>query len=61
MTEYKRTPPIPIEHPSNLIGSSDSPNTTATPTITITRLAVLATDCVTADVFLTRRNKWVNE
>mmetsp|Transcript_35874 Transcript_35874/g.40349 ORF Transcript_35874/g.40349 Transcript_35874/m.40349 type:complete len:101 (-) Transcript_35874:93-395(-) len=52
MIEYNRTPPIPIEHPNNFMGLSDSPITTATPTMTITRLAVLATDWVTALVFL---------
>ena len=34
------------------MGSSDSPRAMATPTMTMTRLAVLATDCVVADVFL---------
>ena len=51
MMEYKKTPPIPIEHPINLMGERDSPKTKATPTMTMTRLAVLATDCVTAPVF----------
>lgn len=52
MMEYKKTPPIPIPHPRSLMGSRDSPNTRATPTMTMTRFAVLATDWVTAPVFL---------
>jgi len=39
-----------MEHPRSLMGSRDSPRTMATPTITMTRLAVLATDWVTAEV-----------
>ena len=48
MIEYRKTPPIPIEQPSSFMKSRDSPRTMATPTITITRFAVLATDWVTA-------------
>ena len=44
--------PVPIEQPISFIGLSDSPITIATPTMTITRFAVFATDCVTAFVFL---------
>ena len=38
--------------PTSLVGSSDSPRAMATPTMTIARLAVLATDWVVAEVFL---------
>lgn len=37
--------PMPMAQPRSLMGSSDSPSTMATPTMTMTRLAVLATDC----------------
>merc|ERR1712127_34918 len=52
MTEYRKTPPIPMPQPRSFMKLSDSPRTRATPTITMTRLAVLATDWVTAVVFL---------
>ena len=42
---------MPIEHPRSLIGSSDSPRAIATPTMTMTRLAVFATDWVVAEVY----------
>ena len=42
---------MPIEQPRSLMGSSDSPSAMATPTMTMTRLAVLATDWVVAEVF----------
>ena len=38
--------PMPMAQPRSLMGSSDSPRTMATPTMTMTRLAVLATDCL---------------
>jgi hypothetical protein len=40
------------EQPSNLTNSSDSPSAMATPMMTTTRFAVLATDWVVAEVFL---------
>lgn len=43
---------MPMPHPIILRGSRDSPRARATPTMTMTRLAVLATDWVVADVFL---------
>ena len=42
---------MPMEQPSILMGSSDSPRARATPTMTMTRFAVLATDWVVAEVF----------
>lgn len=44
MIEYRNTPPIPIPQPMSFMGSRLSPRTRATPTITMTRFAVLATD-----------------
>ena len=44
MIEYRNTPPIPMEQPRSFMGSRLSPRTRATPTITMTRFAVLATD-----------------
>ena len=41
-----------IAHPSIFIGSRDSPKTIAEATMTMTRLAVLATDCVPSAVFV---------
>ena len=43
---------MPMAQPASLSGLRLSPMTMATPTMTMTRLAVFATDYVTADVFL---------
>lgn len=43
-SEYRSTPPMHTVQPMSLRGSSDSPRAMATPTITIARFAVFATD-----------------